>query len=71
MVAQFVERLLCDPAVTRIQADPRPDNARAIRCYEKAGFHAVGPIETPDGAALLMVLDRPGRDGVGRRWRSS
>ncbi len=64
MVRAFVERLFADPAVTRIQTDPSPGNGRAIRCYEKAGFHPVGEIDTPDGRALLMVCDRaesPGR----------
>ena len=59
MVGQFTARLLGDPAVTRIQVDPAPDNGRAIRCYEKVGFRPAGPIETPDGPALLMTLDRP------------
>jgi aminoglycoside 6'-N-acetyltransferase-1b/aminoglycoside 6'-N-acetyltransferase-2 len=58
MVKTLVARLFEDPAVTRIQTDPRPENARAIRCYEKAGFRAVGRITTPDGAALYMVQDR-------------
>lgn len=35
-----VQFLLCDSAVTRIQADPAPANARAMRCHEKAGFHS-------------------------------
>jgi len=60
MVRAFVERLFADPAVTRIQTDPDPANGRAIRCYEKAGFHAVREMDTPDGRALLMVRDRPG-----------
>ena len=38
MVRQFVARLFEDPRVTRVQTDPSPDNPRAIRCYEKAGF---------------------------------
>jgi AacA4 family aminoglycoside N(6')-acetyltransferase len=59
MVEALVARLFADPAVTRIQTDPDPRNARAIRCYEKAGFRAVGTIATPDGAALYMVQDRP------------
>jgi RimJ/RimL family protein N-acetyltransferase len=59
MVGEFVQFLWRDPAVTRIQADPAPTNARAIRCYEKAGFHSLGLITTPDGPALLMLLDRP------------
>lgn len=58
MVRAFVARLFADPAVTRIQVDPRPDNARAIRCYEKVGFRRVGTIDTPDGVALLMICDR-------------
>ena len=32
MVRAFIAQLFADPAVTRIQTDPRPDNARAIRC---------------------------------------
>jgi len=59
MVCQFVQFLFQDPSVTRIQADPAPENLRAIRCYEKAGFRRVGVIITPDGEALLMVVDRP------------
>lgn len=55
MVRAFVERLLRDANVTMVQVDPRPDNARAIRCYEKAGFHAQRIIDTPDGPALYMT----------------
>jgi RimJ/RimL family protein N-acetyltransferase len=59
MVRAFINKLFEDPQVTRIQTDPDPRNARAIRCYEKAGFRAVGPVQTPDGAALLMICERP------------
>jgi RimJ/RimL family protein N-acetyltransferase len=59
MVHTFVARLFADPSVTRVQTDPAPENGRAIRCYEKAGFHAVGELDTPDGRALLMYCDRP------------
>ena len=58
MVSQFVAFLMEDPRVTEIRVDPRPSNARAIRCYVKVGFREVGPITTPDGPALLMVLKR-------------
>jgi RimJ/RimL family protein N-acetyltransferase len=59
MVTAFVAKLFADPAVTRIQTDPSPDNPRAIRCYEKAGFRRIGLVDTPDGQALLMQVDRP------------
>jgi len=58
MVRAFVNRLFEDPAVTFVQTDPHPDNARAIRCYEKAGFRTVNEVDTPDGRALLMIRER-------------
>ncbi|MBT2323590.1 GNAT family N-acetyltransferase [Variovorax paradoxus] len=59
MVRAFVDRLFLDPRVTKVQTDPSPDNGRAIRSYEKAGFVARGEVETPDGPALLMLRERP------------
>jgi aminoglycoside 6'-N-acetyltransferase-1b len=59
MLRAFVDLLFRDPRVKRIQVDPAVDNRRAIRCYEKAGFQAVGPVTTTDGPALLMVVSRP------------
>lgn len=58
MVRAFADFLYSDPTVTRIQTDPSPANARAIRCYEKAGFRRIAEIDTPDGRALLMYQDR-------------
>jgi AacA4 family aminoglycoside N(6')-acetyltransferase len=58
MVKRLVQMLFADPAVTKVQTDPDPANARAIRCYQKAGFHAVRVIGTPDGAALYMMQER-------------
>lgn len=59
MVSQFAAFLFEDPGVTEIRVDPHPDNRRAIQCYSKAGFHEIGPIITPDGPALMMVLKCP------------
>ena len=61
MVRTFVETLFADPAVTRVQTDPSPENHRAVRAYEKAGFRRVNEIDTPDGRALLMIRERPAR----------
>jgi RimJ/RimL family protein N-acetyltransferase len=58
MVRVFVDGLFEDPAVTKVQTDPSPDNARAIRAYEKAGFLGEREVVTPDGPALLMVRYR-------------
>lgn len=61
MVRELVARLFADPAVTTVQTDPRPDNARAIRAYEKAGFRRLHVVDTPDGPALLMLAERERR----------
>ena len=58
LVRALVEQLFSDPAVTKIQTDPAPNNHRAIRCYEKAGFVQQGLITTPDGPAVYMVQTR-------------
>jgi RimJ/RimL family protein N-acetyltransferase len=60
MVREFVQFLFQDPTVTKIQADPAATNLRAIRCYEKAGFRRVGEISTPDGVAMLMMVEKSG-----------
>ncbi len=58
MVAEIVAQIFADPAVTKVQTDPSPENARAIRAYEKAGFRRTGRVTTPDGEAELMVVRR-------------
>ena len=50
----FVDGLLA-AGMPRAVTDPDPANARAIRAYEKAGFHRDRMVDTPDGPALLMV----------------
>ncbi|MET3494813.1 GNAT family N-acetyltransferase [Variovorax boronicumulans] len=58
MVRAFVDRLFEDPAVTKVQTDPSPNNHRAIRSYRRAGFQDQAEVLTPDGPALLMVRQR-------------
>lgn len=58
LVQALVELLFSDPAVTKIQTDPAPNNHRAIRCYEKAGFVQEKVFTTPDGLAVYMVQTR-------------
>lgn len=58
MITAFVRVLLRNPEVREIRVDPRPDNIRAIRCYAKVGFRKIGPITTPDGPAIMMVLEQ-------------
>lgn len=58
MVSQFVEYLFAKPGIREIRIDPRPDNLRAIRCYEKAGFKKIASITNPDGPALMMTLGK-------------
>ncbi len=60
MVRSFVDALFRDPSITKVQADPSPDNRRAIRCYMRAGFAAQAEVTTPDGPALLMARQRMG-----------
>ena len=52
----FIEDLLAN-GTPRVVTDPDPENTRAIRAYEKAGFVRQHEVDTPDGSALLMVRD--------------
>ena len=56
-IRQFADGLLAS-GIPRIVTDPDPDNVRAVRAYAKAGFERDRIVETPDGAALLMVRNR-------------
>ncbi len=57
-VREHVEGLFAAGAPA-VGTDPHPDNARAIRAYEKAGFVlASGPVDTPWGRAVLMETRR-------------
>jgi aminoglycoside 6'-N-acetyltransferase len=53
-IRAFADRLL-EAGVPQVVTDPSPDNRRAIKAYEKAGFCKQRPVNTPDGPAFLMV----------------
>jgi aminoglycoside 6'-N-acetyltransferase len=54
LIRAFVDERLAG-GTPRMVTDPDPENARAIRAYEKAGFARDRLVDTPDGIALLMV----------------
>lgn len=56
IVRQFADALF-EEGAPRLIIDPHPDNARAIRAYEKAGFRAFDTRTTIYGHALMMALD--------------
>lgn len=58
IVKQLCDLLFAEGA-PRVVIDPDPDNARAIRAYEKAGFKRLGLRDSIHGPALLMALDSP------------
>jgi aminoglycoside 6'-N-acetyltransferase-1b/aminoglycoside 6'-N-acetyltransferase-2 len=58
LVQALVELLFSDSTVTKVQTEAAPNNHRAIRCYEKAGFVQQDVITTPDGPAIYMVQAR-------------
>jgi aminoglycoside 6'-N-acetyltransferase len=55
LLRRHCDRLFAGGTVPAIGTDPHPDNLRARRAYEKAGFTVVsGPVETRWGRAILM-----------------
>lgn len=58
MMKGFLSFLFKELMANEVRVDPRPDNLRAIRCYEKAGFKRVVQITNPDGPAIMMTVKR-------------
>ena len=56
IVRQFCD-LLFEEGAPRVVIDPHPDNLRAIRAYEKAGFRAFDTRTSIYGPALMMARD--------------
>lgn len=59
MLRQFVDELFGE-GTPRVVIDPHPDNLRAIRAYEKAGFRAFDTRTSIYGPALMMARDSEG-----------
>ena len=58
-IKEFLKQLrVLEPTITTVIVDPDPENAAAIRCYEKGGFIRMGIYQAPWGPALLMKLER-------------
>jgi aminoglycoside 6'-N-acetyltransferase len=58
IVRQFVDELF-DEGTPRVVIDPDPNNTRAVRAYEKAGFRPIGERHSVYGHVLLMARDNP------------
>jgi len=56
IVRQFAD-MLFEEGAPRVVIDPDPNNLRAIRAYEKAGFRAFDTRLSPYGRALMMARD--------------
>lgn len=56
MMKEFIYFLFQNPLIKKIITEADPNNSRAKRCYEKAGFHEMGIIDTPDGKSILMAI---------------
>ncbi len=59
IVRQFTD-MLFEEGCPRVVIDPHPDNLRAIRAYEKAGFRAFDTRTSIYGPALMMACDAEG-----------
>jgi aminoglycoside 6'-N-acetyltransferase len=61
LLRQLARRLFADGA-RRLVIDPHPQNDRAIRAFEKAGFAFIGRRNSIYGPAHLMALDAPSEE---------
>ena len=63
VIRAFIDTILAaDPTVTEIIIDPDPENAVAIRAYEKAGFAPLREIGPPGHCEPALLMTRPVRE---------
>ena len=53
---RLVAEALIGEGAPCVVIDPDPENLRARRAYERAGFVEEGLVQTPEGEAVLMVF---------------
>jgi aminoglycoside 6'-N-acetyltransferase len=58
-ILEALTALLFEEGAPRLIIDPDPQNSRAIRAYEKAGFAAFDRRTSVYGPALMMARDNP------------
>jgi RimJ/RimL family protein N-acetyltransferase len=56
-IQMFVEMIMRERRPTSIILDPSPENKRAIRCYEKAGFKHYETKAGEEGPAYMMRFE--------------
>ena len=54
----FIDQLVAQDPKVMVVVDPDPDNAAAIRCYEKVGFEKLGEYQASWGMALVMMYQK-------------
>ena len=54
---------LLNRGTPRVVTDPDPENLRAVRAYEKAGFRKDRRVDTSDGPSLLMIRELNSTNG--------
>lgn len=57
IMKEFIRKLCQNSDVKKVIVDPTPENSRMIHICEKIGFSNKGRIDTPDGEAILLVLE--------------
>lgn len=59
LIRRFLEEIIfADTSIEVCIIDPEPENRAAIRAYEKAGFRYFKSVNTSEGPAHLMKLER-------------
>lgn len=58
MIRAFCNMLFKDPSINKIITDVDPHNIRAFRCYQKIFNNLIENVNTPDGVAHVLFINR-------------